>query len=493
MRSVTNVRAMNSTRRAHQSILASSLALALAACGGGGGGGGGNTPTPPPNPPVQNNTAPTVNAGTDQSTELPGASLQLSGTATDDNLPAGSSLTYRWSAPADSGITFASEAAATTTATFTVAGTFDLTLTVSDGQLSATDTVRVTVNPPVFPGADWTDAAPADVGMNAAKLDEARAYAESGGGSGFIARKGRRVYTWGDQSVNYDVKSTSKSLGGIALGLAMAERNVSLNDLATTHMPTFAASLNDPRTSTITLLQLATHTAGFPKDGGEQPLIDPPGTTWRYSDGSLNWLADVLTYVYQDDLSNVISTRVFSRLGIARPGGYSWRDNEYRSDTLDVGGTPVKRREFASGILIDVPSMARVGQLFLREGQWEGEQILSREFIELVSTPRPENATLPIREPVAGDFPRVTENYGVLWWTNATGMLQGVPTDAYWAWGLYDNLLVIIPSLDLVIVRGGPANNDPSVGTRNWNDGQWNGDYAVLEPFLRPIVESVTQ
>jgi CubicO group peptidase (beta-lactamase class C family) len=86
-------------------------------------------------------------------------------------------------------------------------------------------------------------------------------------------------------------------------------------------------------------------------------------------------------------------------------------------------------------------------------------------------------------------FPNVTANYGVLWWTNAAGALPNIPTDAHWAWGLGDSLIVVIPSLDLVIARTG-NNPDTLPALPQWRAG-WNGDYAVLAPFLNPIVESV--
>ncbi|MBL8265789.1 MAG: hypothetical protein JNL55_05390, partial [Steroidobacter sp.] len=73
------------------------------------------------------------------------------------------------------------------------------------------------------------------------------------------------------------------------------------------------------------------------------------------------------------------------------------------------------------------------------------------------------------------------------------GLLPNVPRDAYWAWGLGDSLIVVIPSLDLVVVRAGAqAAANSSNGSRVWNDDNWNGDYAVLAPFLDPIVQSVT-
>ena len=59
----------------------------------------------------------------------------------------------------------------------------------------------------VWPAADWPGATPAEVGMDAAKLAEARNYALRGGGSGCVIRHGRRILTWGDLKQLYDLRS----------------------------------------------------------------------------------------------------------------------------------------------------------------------------------------------------------------------------------------------------------------------------------------------
>ncbi len=93
------------------------------------------------------NTPPTVNAGTNQTITLP-ATASLLGTATDDRLPIGSTLTYSWSKVSGSGtVTFSAPTNLITTASFSVAGTYVLRLTVSDSQLSSTSDITITVNP----------------------------------------------------------------------------------------------------------------------------------------------------------------------------------------------------------------------------------------------------------------------------------------------------------------------------------------------------------
>jgi hypothetical protein len=97
--------------------------------------------------PGPTNTAPVVNAGADQAVTLPAAAT-LSGTVSDDGLPTGSTVTTTWSTVSGPGTaTFANPGSATTTAQFPSAGTYQLRLTAGDGQLTASDTLTVTVNP----------------------------------------------------------------------------------------------------------------------------------------------------------------------------------------------------------------------------------------------------------------------------------------------------------------------------------------------------------
>jgi hypothetical protein len=97
--------------------------------------------------PPPTNQAPTVSAGADQSIVLP-SSASLNGTVTDDGLPAGSTLTSTWSQVSGPGtVTFGNANAEDTTASFSTDGTYVLRLTGSDGTLSTSDDMTVTVAP----------------------------------------------------------------------------------------------------------------------------------------------------------------------------------------------------------------------------------------------------------------------------------------------------------------------------------------------------------
>src|SRR5258706_8891530 len=76
---------------------------------------------------------------------------------------------------------------------------------------------------PVYPGQRWTEKTPAEMGLDASQLASARDYALSGGGSGMITRGGYVVLKWGDQRQQYDLKSSTKSLGATLLGVALLD------------------------------------------------------------------------------------------------------------------------------------------------------------------------------------------------------------------------------------------------------------------------------
>jgi len=329
----------------------------------------------------------------------------------------------------------------------------------------------------IWPMPEWPRAAPAEVGMDEARLRTARDYALTGGGSGYVVRRGKLAMRWGSPTQTYDLKSTTKSIGITALGLAVLDGKMQLGDKAIDHHPDLGVPPESNRATgwlgEITLKHLATQTAGFDKPGGYEPLLFRPGTKWHYSDGGPNWLAECVTRAYGRDLNELMFERVFTPLGIGSDD-LVWRKNAYRPAQIDG----VMRREFGSGIRANVDAMARIGYLYLRGGRWQDRRILPESFVDAARTTVPEVVGLPeVDEKTHGD---ASDHYGLLWWNNRDGTIAGLPRDAYWSWGLYDSLIVVVPSLDLVVARAGKSWQRPT-----------EGHYDVLKPFLEPIAASV--
>jgi len=331
---------------------------------------------------------------------------------------------------------------------------------------------------PVWPGCKWQQASPEDVDMDAALLLRARNFALTGGGSGCVIRYGRLIMQWGNQEHRYDLKSTTKAISITALALALKDGKInSLEDQAKKYHPHFGVP-PDSNAKTgwldkITLFDLATQTAGFDKNGGYTELLFEPGTKWSYSDAGPNWLAECITLAYGQDLNKLMFERVFDPIGI-KPPDLTWRENSYRPK--EING--IKRREFGSGISANVDAMARIGYLYLRRGRWQNEQIIPASFVDAAGTVLPAIRGLPVLKPES--YFNASDHYGLLWWNNADETMAKVPRDAYWSWGLYDSLIVVIPSLDIVAARAGKSLNKAR-----------DSAYSSIEPFIEPIAMSV--
>ena len=332
----------------------------------------------------------------------------------------------------------------------------------------------------VWPGSQWERATPEQVGMDANTLAKSRDYALTGGGSGCITRHGRLVMQWGDQKHRYDLKSSTKAIGVTAVGLALKDGKIkSLQYHAIQYHPSFGVPPESNAATgwldKITLFNLATQTAGFDKNGGYTKLLFEPGTKWSYSDGGPNWLAECITLAYGKDLNDLMFERVFSPIGIGKED-LTWRSNSYRPKKING----ISRREFGSGISANVGAMARIGYLYLRWGRWRDQQIIPASFVDMVRTVPEAIKGLPVVRKKS--YFDASNHYGLLWWNNADGTMKNVPRDTYWSWGLYDSLIIVMPSLDIVAARAGKSLNK-----------ERNSAYTSIEPFIEPIDLSVTE
>src|SRR5262245_45026624 len=108
-------------------------------------------------------------------------------------------------------------------------------------------------------------------------VNKAVAIGNRTGGSGNIRFDGRSIAAWGDQHKQYELKSSTKTIGALLLGVAIKRKGISLDDLARDYLPT----LGIPPTQNgakgwpklITIRDLATHVAGFDKTGGFGKLL----------------------------------------------------------------------------------------------------------------------------------------------------------------------------------------------------------------------------
>jgi hypothetical protein len=144
-------------------------------------GNGGGEGEPPISDPPATNQSPQVDAGADQTVQLPGTAT-ISATVTDDGLPANpGNVGTTWSKVSGPGtVNFGNAAARNTTASFSHPGTYVLRIVASDGQLQASDEVTITVQaaapvnqpPQVNAGANQTVQLPASATLNGTVSDD---------------------------------------------------------------------------------------------------------------------------------------------------------------------------------------------------------------------------------------------------------------------------------------------------------------------------------
>lgn len=318
-----------------------------------------------------------------------------------------------------------------------------------------------------FPGATWPTGTPESVGLDRSKLLAAQAVATRySGGAGCIIRHGKLVHSWGGFKQLYSINSATKSWGSVVLGFAIDDGRLSLGTKVQSILPNFGYR---PTTNSskgwlddITFELLATHCGGFEKTGKYAPLVAAPASKYFYSDTGPNWIANALTNSYRQNLRQMTQTRLFQPLGL-RSSDIMWRAKNINF-TETVYGIPAT--EFNGGMSANVDAMARLGYLYLNRGNWQGRQIVSSSYVEKSTSPY--FGRIPIS---------MMKQYGLLWWNNGSGYLQGVARDAYWSTGKNNNHTLVVPSLDLIAVRVG-------------NDG-WSNHGGNHAQFFKPICDAV--
>ena len=292
---------------------------------------------------------------------------------------------------------------------------------------------------------------------------EAQKFAQQyGDGAGCVIRQGKLVHSWGSISKRYYVNSAAKSWGSVLLGFAVDDGKVDLGTDAQKYLPKVGTPPSSNESTgwldDIAIHHLATHTAGFPKSSAPSALAAQPGTKFIYSDGGTNWLGAALTAVYKTDLRLLTQSRLLTPLDLDS-GDFIWSQ---LSSTFGVQATA----RFNGGVSANVDAMARLGYLYLNNGFWAGNQIVSASYVKLST---------------GAYYPRIgvstLKQYGLLWWNNANGGMVGVPRDTYYSYGKNNNHTFVIPSLDIVAVR---------VGIDGWSN---HGGKHVS--FIKPIVDAV--
>jgi CubicO group peptidase (beta-lactamase class C family) len=158
----------------------------------------------------------------------------------------------------------------------------------------------------------------------------------------------------------------------------------------------------------------------------EKPAAFKPNTHWNYSSGTTNLLSGILRSQFKShqEYLDFWYSALIDKIGM----------NSMIVET-DMAGNYVG----SSYGWATTRDWSKFGLLYLHKGNWNGEQILDESWVKYTSTPT--NTS--------------NGRYGGHFWLNASGHFPDVPRDMYYCSGFQGQMVAIIPSLDLVIVRMG--------------------------------------
>lgn len=233
--------------------------------------------------------------------------------------------------------------------------------------------------------------------------------------------------------------SLSKSFTSTAAGLAAAEGLLDLDEPVLSYFPEFDADITDPRSRALLVRHVAAMSSGHLVDTwGDAVLLDPketvrgfllippdrePGTVFAYNQSATYALASIVQKVTGQSLTGWLRTRLFDPLGI---GETAWTRNR------------AGREIGFSGMHAATDAVARLGQLYLGQGVWEGRRILPASWISEATRAHVSTAD-GSPEGARSDW---QQGYGLQFWRSRHG---------YRGDGAYGQFCVVLPEHDAVI------------------------------------------
>ena len=274
-----------------------------------------------------------------------------------------------------------------------------------------------------------------------------------GGPAGMILKNGYIIGKWGDiERVDMTFSVTKSFLATTAL-LAQEQGLISNFD---EHVEGYVwdGTFEGPHNSKITWEHLLHQTSdwsgqlwgGF--DWADRPSssktidqwrareLNEPGTYFKYNDVRVNVLAYALLNVFRKPLPSVLKDEIMDPIGAST----SWRWYGYENSWVNIDGFKMQSvsggGHSGGGMFINTKDMARFGLLYMNNGSWNGEQLLS-----------PENITKAMQPSMAND------TYGYMWWLNrADRKWKNVPSHVFYAAGFGGNFIIVDQENDLVVV-----------------------------------------
>ena len=340
----------------------------------------------------------------------------------------------------------------------------------------------------LYPQETWSRANPADVGMDAYKLDEAHRWIdENMPGQPYrvvIVRRGQVVAEWNRGLAAEDsvgIASAAKSAYSNVLGILVAKGDVivSADDPLRDYYPEFLdvpagtgpkeGRYAYPKDWPITFRQLICNVSGYMKPG------EIPGTVFNYQTFGMNILTHAMASAYglydSADPEGLPGFAALLKDRLADKIGARWK-YDYRNFAL-----PPEARLGIFGYYTEIQTtaldFARLGWLWANWGRWEDEQVIPEGWLR---------STVRVNPFVLERCPKAQWSYGHGIWTNEQGQLwPGLLTEGFTASGAGGHYCSVFPSRELVVAQcPGPYGAPDELDIR-----------SGCPPFLRIILDSI--
>ena len=274
-----------------------------------------------------------------------------------------------------------------------------------------------------------------------------------GGPAGLVIKDGYIIAEWGDISRVDMTFSVTKSYLSTVVGLAFDDGLISsVNDRVVDYV--WDGTYKGDHNKKITWEQLLNQSSDWSgqlfgmNDWADRPsrsseydewryrTLHKPGTHYKYNDVRVNLLAYSALNVWRKPLPRVLKERIMDPVGASS----TWRWYGYSSSWVNIDGAKVQSvsggGHSGGGVFINTLDHARFGLLFVRNGKWNGRQLISEKWIDVATEPSPANPS-----------------YGYLWWlNNGSRSMEGVPESIFYAAGFGGNYIVVDQNNDMVIV-----------------------------------------
>lgn len=325
-----------------------------------------------------------------------------------------------------------------------------------------------------YPAGAWERVDPEDEGFDPDALE---AVAEHAGDAGstclVVTRRGRIVGEWywqgTDTADTQEVFSVTKSITSTLVGIAVDDGDLALDTPAAEHIDEWQGTPSEE----VTVENLLSNDSGrewslaldyvqMPREADRtQFAIDlgqqyPPGEAWSYNNAAIQTLGRVLEGATGEEPHAYAEERLFAPTGM---------------DATEMTRDPSGGTNMFFGLRSSCEDLARFGYLFLRDGEWDGTEVLSPEWVEAATG-------APSQEHNAA--------YGFLWWLNHEGpivgatqavtpeaepteqvgqAIPGAPEDLFTAQGLGGQIVMVDPGSEVVAVRLAVGDGERPFGT----------------------------